>query len=95
MKKWTNAIKRKNFEANKWSRICSVHFTEQDFQVRPGAHRPLLKDNAIPSIFPSFPSYLQKPNKIPRKEPTKRDTFNGKDDNICILFICFCVKIIH
>lgn len=60
MSKWVSAIKRKNFEPNQWSRICSIHFTEQDFQVRPGAHRLLLKDDAVPSIFSSFPSYLQK-----------------------------------
>lgn len=74
MTKWLNAIRRKQFEASQWSRLCSVHFTEQDFQVRPGAHRLLLKNNAVPSIFPSFLSYLQKPNKIPRKTPTLKNT---------------------
>jgi len=73
MEKWISAIKRKHFEASQWSRICSVHFTEQDYQVRPGAHRLLLKENAVPSVFPSFPSYLQTPIKIPRKPPTLRN----------------------
>ncbi|XP_025414926.1 THAP domain-containing protein 1-like [Sipha flava] len=76
MSKWVSAIKRKNFKLSQWSRICSIHFTEQDFQVRPEAHRLLLKDDAVPSIFPSFPSYLQKSNKIPRKTPTLRNTCN-------------------
>lgn len=74
MTKWLSAMRRKQFEASQWSRLCSVHFTEEDFQVRPGAHRLLLKDNAVPSIFPSFPSYLQKRKKIPRKPPTLRNT---------------------
>ncbi|XP_060866748.1 THAP domain-containing protein 2-like [Metopolophium dirhodum] len=74
MTKWLSAMRRKQFVASQWSRLCSVHFTEQDFQVRPGAHRLLLKDNAVPSIFPSFPPYLQKQNKIPRKTPTLRNT---------------------
>jgi len=74
MTKWLNAIRRKQFKANQWSRLCSVHFTEQDYQVRPGAHRLLLKNNAVPSVFPSFPSYFQKTNKIPRKTPTLRNT---------------------
>jgi len=88
MQKWISAIKRKNFEANQWSRICSVHFTAQDYQVRPGAHRLLLKDNAVPSVFPSFPSYLQTPIKIPRKPPTLRNccgkdlTVNQLEDNV-------------
>jgi len=73
MEKWISAIKRKKFKASQWSRICSVHFTEHDYQVRPDAHRLLLKDNAVPSVFPSFPSYLQTPIKIPRKPPTLRN----------------------
>jgi len=73
MEKWISAIKRKKFEASQWSRICSVHFTEQDYQVKPGAHRLLLRDNAVPSVFPSFPSYLQTPIKIARKPPTLRN----------------------
>jgi len=45
------------------SRICSVHFTENDFMIRPDADRPLLKINAVPSVFPSFPTYHQNKNK--------------------------------
>ncbi|NP_001280300.1 uncharacterized protein LOC100163631 [Acyrthosiphon pisum] len=74
MTKWLSAMRRKQFEATQWSRLCSVHFTEQDFQIRPGANRLLLKNNAVPSIFPSLPSNLKKPNKIPRKTPTLRNT---------------------
>lgn len=77
MEKWISAIKRKKFKASQWSRIFSVYFTEQDYQVRPGAHRSLLKDNVVPSVFPLFPSYLQTPIKISKKPPTLRN-FCGK-----------------
>ncbi|XP_026806139.1 LOW QUALITY PROTEIN: THAP domain-containing protein 1-like [Rhopalosiphum maidis] len=82
VKKWISAIKRKSFEASQWSRICSVHFTEQDYQVRPGAHRLLLKDHAVPSVFPSFPTYLQVPIKITRKSPTLRNCFDLTVDQL-------------
>ncbi|KAF0761476.1 Uncharacterized protein FWK35_00012329 [Aphis craccivora] len=62
-KKWVDALKRKKFKLSQSSRICSVDFAEQDFQLQPYAHRPLLKDNIIPSIFPAFPFYYQKINK--------------------------------
>lgn len=80
MKKWIEAIKRKNFKPSQHSRICSDHFTNEDFQIRPGASRPLLRLDATPSVFPSFPPYYQKVKKhrinpltkIPR--PVNNDT---------------------
>lgn len=42
-----------------------------DFQKEPNACRTLLKSNAIPTIFPSFPSYYQNIKKT-RKEPALR-----------------------
>lgn len=71
MKKWIDALKRKNFKPSLNSRICSVHFTSDDYQIRPVANIPLLRLNAIPSVFPSFPKYYQKIKK-PRKNPTTR-----------------------
>jgi len=53
-----------------------VHFTENDFMIRPGADRPLLKINAVPSVFPSFPTYYQSKNKKPRNPPTLRTITN-------------------
>lgn len=57
---WVEALKRKNFKPTQWSLIFNVHFTENDFQIRPGADRPLLRETAVPSVFPSFPTYYQK-----------------------------------
>ncbi|XP_025423124.1 THAP domain-containing protein 1-like [Sipha flava] len=79
-KLWTDAIKRKNFIPNQWSRICSVHFTDNDYQIRPDANRPILKVNAVPSVFPSFPVYYQhKPKKL-RNPPKNRDLPSFKDE---------------
>ncbi|KAL5239163.1 hypothetical protein ACI65C_006573 [Semiaphis heraclei] len=89
---WVNTIRRENFNPTQWSRICSVHFTENDFMIRPGADRPLLKINAVPFVFPSFPTYYQSKNKKPRKPPTLRTITNevpipadeSNVDNTCL-----------
>ncbi|KAL5245952.1 hypothetical protein ACI65C_013360 [Semiaphis heraclei] len=86
MKKWIEAIKRKNFKPSQHSRICSDHFTNDDFQIRPDASRPLLRLDATPSVFPAFPPYYQKVKKQ-RKNPMTRnprpviDTTPVIDDN--------------
>lgn len=100
MKKWIEAIKRKNFKPSQHSRICSDHFTNEDFQIRPGASRPLLRLDATPSVFPSFPPYYQKVKKhrinpltkIPR--PVNNDTTPVIDGiktvlNFIIIFFFF------
>ena len=53
------------------SRICSKHFTESCFVVRPGKHGQRLYEHAVPSIFPNFPDYLQK-SSVKQKSPKKR-----------------------
>jgi hypothetical protein len=49
--KLVNALIRKNAEPSKSSRICSVRYTEQDFQLRLDACRPLLRNVEVPYIF--------------------------------------------
>lgn len=57
-KKWIVKIRRDpgcNFVINKHTKICSMHFTQDDFvSVHPDyfTARPRLKPNAVPSIFP-------------------------------------------
>ena len=51
--------------------ICSDHFHESCFVIRPGAEGRRLKDDAVPSIFQTFPSYYQKDIKL-RRSPRKR-----------------------
>lgn len=59
------AIKRKNFTPTKYHHVCSEHFTPGDLVHNPGSNRKLLKENAVPSVFPSYPEYYQpKPKKM-------------------------------
>lgn len=102
MKKWIEAIERKNFKPSQHSRICSDHFTNDDYQIRPDASRPLLRLDATPSVFPSFPPYYQKVKKH-RKNPIMRisrpviDTTPVIDGirtilNIIIIFIFIIIR---
>ncbi|XP_067938817.1 inhibitor of growth protein 1-like [Watersipora subatra] len=54
LQKWVAVLGRKNFVATKTSYICSDHFTESDFQVRPEASHRMIKAHAVPSIFLSL-----------------------------------------
>lgn len=86
LKQWVNALKRKNFNPTQWSRICSEHFTQQDFVYRPDSERPLLKIDSVPSIFNGFPSHLQpKPIKVRKLPPQRNQLLNG--EGIYILFV--------
>ena len=71
LKKWVHAICRKQWKPTKHSFICSDHFHESCFVIRPGAEGRRLKDDAVPSIFQTFPSYYQKDIKF-RRSPRKR-----------------------
>lgn len=72
-KKWLNSIPRGNFVPNKHSKVCELHFSEdnviwkiseQDLQtgrkIEVNLQRPRLKENAVPTIFPNCPKYLSK-----------------------------------
>ncbi|GFO12055.1 THAP domain-containing protein 4 [Plakobranchus ocellatus] len=59
---WISRINRKNPDGSDWypkprDKICSAHFVEEDF-FKEHAHA-WLKTDAVPSIFPNFPSYKQ------------------------------------
>ena len=71
LKKWVHAICRKQWKPTKHSFICSDHFHESCFVIRPGAEGRRLKDDAVPPIFQTFPSYYQKDIKL-RRSPRKR-----------------------
>uniref|UniRef100_A0A0K2T0U2 THAP domaincontaining protein 6like [Takifugu rubripes] n=1 Tax=Lepeophtheirus salmonis TaxID=72036 RepID=A0A0K2T0U2_LEPSM len=57
-KKWRIAICRKGWKPTDSSRICSIHFKDEDYIE--GLQRRVLTPGAIPSIFPSFPPHLQR-----------------------------------
>lgn len=66
LKKWVTATNRKNFKPNKYSVLCSRHFTEDDYHMKlPNTVRRRLKNNAIPTIF-HFPPNIQ--NALPKWE---------------------------
>ena len=74
--KWIRAIHRENFEPSKSSRVCSLHFTEDDYQTESADTnvtrvnnrasstliRRKLKKSAVPHVFPNCPSYLSSNN---------------------------------
>ena len=72
LQKWIQAVKRKDWVPNKYSYICIEHFEPSCFVVRPGKIGRHLSDNAVPTIFPTFPHYYQRSEKAKRKSPCKR-----------------------
>ena len=56
LKQWANAVNRLHWFPKHHSLICSVHFKESCFIVRPGKRGRLLKDGAVPTEFPTHPS---------------------------------------
>ena len=72
LKQWANAVNRLHWFPKDHSLICSVHFKESCFIVRPGKRGRLLKDGAVPTEFPTHPSHLQHQTRK-QKSPKKRD----------------------
>ncbi|XP_049782835.1 THAP domain-containing protein 1-like [Schistocerca cancellata] len=67
---WVHMVRRKDWIPNKWSKICSQHFREEDID-RTSVSSVRIRENAVPSIFPAFPPHLQKEQKK-RRPPTQR-----------------------
>ena len=55
---------KKRLVSKQHSLICSTHFTESCFVVRPGKRGSLFKENAVPTEFHAFLSHLQKCTKM-------------------------------
>ena len=68
---WISALRRENFVPSKTAVVCSSHFLDQDFEQssRSGCRR--LRADAVPSVFPAFPSRLQR-KPLVRKAPADR-----------------------
>lgn len=60
-KRWVVALMRKNFIPSGHSRLCSKHFTEGSYQIRPNRILKLLKPDAVPTLF-DFPDHLNVEN---------------------------------
>ena len=68
LNQWVHAIRRKDWKPSAHSCICSDHFEEKCFVVRPVCEGRKLAQNAVPSIFPMFPIYYQKPMNAGRQK---------------------------
>ena len=56
-RRWIHAVRRVNFDPSDKVKICSEHFLRSDYKQREDLLITLLKDDAIPSVFP-VPSEL-------------------------------------
>ncbi|XP_039680313.1 THAP domain-containing protein 1-like isoform X4 [Perca fluviatilis] len=68
LKQWVMNVRRQNWTPTPASRLCSMHFEEDQFLI-DNMFRRRLKDTAVPTIF-NFPPHLRK------KEPPPRPTLN-------------------
>ena len=86
LKLWINACRRENWTPTAHSALCAKHFNKVDYQLRPNATVPYLKENAVPSNF-DFPVHLQR---RPIKE-RKSKWLEKKLSNVCVIEINFAV----
>ena len=62
LRKWLTNISRDQWYPTKNDRVCSDHFTENDYTHPgdPAVLRPDLKPGAFPTVFPEYPAHKQK-----------------------------------
>lgn len=70
---WISALRRKDFKPSKCAVVCSKHFRDEDFD-RTSLSCVRLRNNAVPSVFTAFPSYLQTKHRA-RKAPKDRSVY--------------------
>ncbi|KAH9364378.1 hypothetical protein HPB48_016257 [Haemaphysalis longicornis] len=67
---WIIAIKRDPgtyFSIERTTKVCSRHFTENDFVPNVASGRRYLRENAVPSIFPFLKKVVHRPP--PKRQP--------------------------
>jgi hypothetical protein len=77
---WTLKVKRKDWEPSKYSRLCSEHFEEDCFVVRPSVAAAIgydmkglrLKKGSVPTIFPQSSAQLKEQKECRRQAFQKR-----------------------
>lgn len=100
LSQWLKEVRRKNFVPSKYSFICSEHFIDTDYQIRPGATVKLLNTNAVPSVFSGFPTHLLKPLPVKRRLLQRNCTNDihyvptpNAGTSVCILYLdgIYCI----
>ncbi|XP_047101644.1 THAP domain-containing protein 2-like isoform X2 [Schistocerca piceifrons] len=81
---WTLALKRKNFKASKYTKICSKHFSSDCFDTDAFGFGRKLKRDAVPSIFNCpLHSASKGRNKLPQFERNTEKVSSATDNEMC------------
>uniref|UniRef100_A0A8C2DYJ4 THAP domain-containing protein 1 n=1 Tax=Cyprinus carpio TaxID=7962 RepID=A0A8C2DYJ4_CYPCA len=78
-KKWIIQIRRDDFQVNKNTKVCSVHFRPDDFME--GAHLKRLKKGVFPTLF-EWNHYQEQPPRLSVWERRERPLTPDPDSNI-------------
>ncbi|XP_075695291.1 uncharacterized protein LOC142661706 [Rhinoderma darwinii] len=70
LSRWIEAAQRDDWNPSIHSKICSDHFTEKHYMIRPGAACPYLRMDAVPT--PLYPA--QRKKKTKKRKYTRRTT---------------------
>lgn len=71
------------FTITKSTKVCSKHFTEDDFLAGVASGRRLLKDNAVPSVFPFGKQALSRRASGPALYVCEPLTDGDMHENVC------------
>jgi len=83
LKKWVHAVRRKDFKPTSSSFLCSLHFTENDYNKAVVSGKLVLKKCAVPTIF-QFPEHLMpkvKERRVLQKSVEIQDILVATDNN--------------
>uniref|UniRef100_A0A8D9FKP9 THAP domain-containing protein 1 n=1 Tax=Cacopsylla melanoneura TaxID=428564 RepID=A0A8D9FKP9_9HEMI len=80
-KEWEKALRREGFTATLYSGVCYKHFKPDDFKEK--STRLRLKPDAVPTIFESFPPYVQTEKRSLRKI-LKKESTSGVEPVYCV-----------
>ena len=70
--KWIQAVRCDNWVPSASSKLCSDYFTEDCFTRKPKQKGCFLKKGSVPTIFPTFATYLQIQEPKTRRSSRKR-----------------------
>ncbi|XP_075732796.1 uncharacterized protein LOC142775331 [Rhipicephalus microplus] len=100
--KWARAIPRADKPLQENSAVCAKHFDERFIQrefrhivngVEVSIPRdvPLLRDDAVPTLFPNLPKYISKT--LPKER--KRQGSNSMEENMSVKCSIFLSSFLH